>query len=110
MPVLPADTPCKLIVGKDAYQVIVVSVSEDEIIVASDEKLPESLGKARLENGSTVLMELMIQFIEHNAAVPNPAGDRILPASEGEEPVPFQRIHPCSGVSFDRNKIGRAHV
>ena len=77
MPVLPADTPCKLTIGTDQYDVTVVSTTENEIIISSINKLPANIGKAQLENGSTVLMERLIKRIEENAEKPNPAGERL---------------------------------
>ncbi len=79
MPLLPADTPCKLTVGTDQFDVTVISSNENEIILSSKNKLPANIGKARLENGSTVLMERLIKCIEDNAEKNNPAGDRMFP-------------------------------
>ncbi len=83
MPVLPADTPCKLIIGTDQYDVTVVSTTENEIIISSMNKLPANIGKAQLENGSTVLMERLIKCIEENADKTNPAGERMFAESKG---------------------------
>lgn len=77
-PALPADTPCKLKIDNKYYDVSVVSVEENIIIVASDNSLPDNIGYAQLENGSTVLMERLIKCIEENAEKSNPVGDRML--------------------------------
>ncbi len=84
MPSLPADTPCKLTIGTDQYDVTVISSSDNEIIVASVKKLPANIGKAKLENGSTILMERLIKCIEDNADIANPAGERMFPGSDGQ--------------------------
>lgn len=78
MPVMPADTPCKLTIGKDTYEVTVVSCTDDYIIVSSSSLLPDALGYVKMENGSTVLMELLIKRIETNSEKSNPAGTRML--------------------------------
>ena len=77
-PAMPADTPCKLTVGKEQFNVTVVSFDENSIIISSKIELTGALGKARLENGATVLMERLIGCIEGNAEKPNPSGDRML--------------------------------
>ena len=77
-PTLPADTPCKLKIGNNQYNVSVVSAGDNSIIVASDSPLPDNIGYAQLENGSTVLMERLIQCIEENAGKSNPTGDHML--------------------------------
>ena len=78
-PAMPADTPCKLTVGKEQFNVTVVSFDESSIIISSKIELTGALGKARLENGATVLMERLIGCIEENAEKPNPSGDHMLP-------------------------------
>lgn len=83
MPSLPADTPCKLYVGKDQFDVTVISCEESQLIISSRIALPDTLGSARLENGATVLMELLIKCIEDNAEKENAAGLRMLPPGGG---------------------------
>ena len=83
MPSLPSDTPCKLYVGKDQFDVIVISCEENQLILSSRVTLPETLGSARLENGATVLMELLIKCIEDNAEKENTAGLHMLPSESG---------------------------
>lgn len=99
VPVMPADTPCKLIVGQEQYTVTTVSFDEETITLASELPLPAGFSQARLENGSTVLMECMIQCIEENAGKDNPAGRRML-SIDHQGIVPFQRIE-----SYDRNGL-----
>ena len=84
MPLMPADTPCKLTVGTDQYDVTVISSNENEIILSSKNKLPANIGKAKLENGSTVLMERLIKCIEDNTEKKNPAGERMFPDEAGK--------------------------
>ncbi len=78
-PALPADTPCNLIIGQNQYNVTAVSFEESSIVVSSNTPLPENIGKARLENGATILMERLIECIEKNAEIENKAGMRMLP-------------------------------
>ena len=83
VPSLPADTPCKLVIGKDQFDVTVISYEENSIVISTKTTLPDTIGKARLENGATVLMERLIKCIEKNAETENPAGNRMLPADGG---------------------------
>lgn len=82
-PSIPADTPCKLIIGNNQFEVTTVSFEENYIIISSKSPLPESIGKARLENGATVLIERLIKCIEDNAATVNPAGLHMIQADGG---------------------------
>lgn len=82
-PALPADTPCKLLIGREQFGVTVVGFEENAIILSTQTPLPDTIGKARLENGATVLMERLIKCIEENAKKENPTGKRMLP-SEGD--------------------------
>ena len=83
-PTLPADTPCKLIIGREQFDVTVISFEENAIILASKNPLPEAIGNARLENGATVLMERLIKCIEDNAAKKNFAGEKMFPTDDGK--------------------------
>lgn len=98
VPSLPADTPCKLLIGKDQFDVTVISFEENSIIVSSKTPLPDTIGKARLENGSTVLMECLIKCIEENAEKENSAGNRMLPPDGGVYPV--RRIFTYSNLTM----------
>lgn len=84
MPVLPADTPCKLLIGTEQYEVTVISTEENAIIVCAKTALPENIAKAKLENGSTILMERLIKCIEDNSMNNNPAGERMFLQSDGQ--------------------------
>lgn len=78
-PSLPADTPCKLLIGRDQFDVTVISFEESYIVLSSKSPLPDTIGKARLENGATILMERLIKCIEENAETENTIGKRLLP-------------------------------
>lgn len=78
VPSLPADTPCKLVIGKDQFDVTVISFEENSIVISTNAPLPDTIGKGRLENGATVLMERLIKCIEENAEKENPAGKRMI--------------------------------
>lgn len=82
-PSLPADTSCKLVIGNDQFDVTVISFEENSIVVSVKTPLPETIGRARLENGATVLMERLIKCIEDNAEKENPVGKRMLPSDGG---------------------------
>ena len=98
VPTMPADTPCKLIIGQEQYTVVTVSFDAETITLASEQPLPDGFSSARLENGSTVLMECMIQCIEENAEKENQAGRRMLNFNN-HGVVPFKKI-----ASFDNPK------
>lgn len=55
----------------------VVSYDENSIMISSKISLPDTISKARLENGATVLMERLIKCIEDNADKENPASKRM---------------------------------
>ena len=93
MPDLPADTPCKLTVESSYYDVTVIQVTDNEITLSSSVELPDNLGKARLDNGSTVLMERLIKRIEDNAKSANPAASRILETNDLSINSNFSKIH-----------------
>ena len=84
LPVIPADTPCKLDFGGKKYDVSVVKADEDEIVLISNVPLPEVIQQAKLETGTTVLMERLIQCIEENAEKDNKVGNRMLPPDDKE--------------------------
>ena len=67
-------------IGKDQFDVTVISFEENSIVVSTKSPLPDTIGKARLENGATVLMERLIKCIEANANKENPVGIRMLPS------------------------------
>lgn len=100
-PSLPADTPCKLIVGKDAFDVTVVSFETKKIIVSSKIPLPDAIGKARLENGSIALLKRLIECIEENADQENNVGMCMFP--ENGNPHPFHRIFTYHDLKLEKN-------
>lgn len=63
-PSIPVDTPCKLVIGKEQVDVTIISFEGNSIIISTKTPLPDTIGKARLENGATVLMERLIKCIE----------------------------------------------
>lgn len=99
LPVIPADTPCKLIINKQQYDVTVVSYEEQRIILASKIELPETIDIAKLENGSTVLMKLLIKCIETNANKENELGNHMF--LENNEIYPFKKIYSYDNIEFD---------
>lgn len=105
LPATPADTPCKLIIGKEQYDVTVISFEETAITIASKEQLPPSLGRARLENGATVLMERLIKCIEENAESENAAGSRMMRPqnSEDHKIFAYSDWHGQSGYNEAQN-------
>ena len=108
IPAIPADTPCKLDLGGKKFDVFIVKTDEAEIILASNEPLPEVMQQAKLETGATILMERLIQCIEENADKENPAGDRMLPP-DGKE-IKYQilfddtDIHTVEGNTQQQTK------
>ena len=92
MPVLPPDTPCKLFVGQLQFDVTVVSVEESALTVSSTVKLPDTIGKARLDTGATILMERLIQRIEHIADEKNEIGKHLIPLDD--QLLPQGTVYP----------------
>lgn len=103
LPSIPSDVPCNLIVGKNKYNVTVVSFDESEIILASSVELPDAIVQAKLENGATVLMERLIKRIEDNAEKENPAGTRMLPQYCEDGVEGFDVIEPDLIVAPDEH-------
>lgn len=99
VPSLPADTPCKLVIGKEQFDVTVISFEENSIIISTKTPLPDTIGKARLENGATVLMERLIKCIEENAAKENPAGNHMLSSDGGVYPA--KKIFEYSNLTLN---------
>lgn len=99
LPSVPADTPCDLFIGSDKYSVTVVSFNENEIIVSSKQKLPDTIAQARLENGTTVLIERLISRLEKNSEKANPAGYRMIPNNGLGHHENCQMIFPQADVS-----------
>ena len=101
MPTIPADTPCKLVLGNDRFDVSVISCDGDSIIIASSSKLPNMLGSAQLENGSTVLMELLIKCIEKNADKKNQLGKYLI--RDGENIYFGTKIHSYDTPNYEES-------
>lgn len=107
-PNLPADTPCKLLIGKDQFDVTVISFDESSITVSSNVQLPESIAKARLENGATVLMERLIQCIEDNATTENCVGEKMIASTDhaysAKQIFSYADLTPKAGNTCNQNK------
>lgn len=97
VPSIPADTPCRLILGKDHFEVDVIGFDGNIITLSSKVKLNPPFAKARLENGSTVLLEALIKCIEANAEKNNPAGNRMLSVN-GMQCEPSEKIYSYNDV------------
>lgn len=93
-PSLPADTPCKLVVGKEQFDVTVVGFEENSIILSTKAPLPPSLGKARLENAATGYLEGLISCMEENTAKENAVGEHMLPPEGGVFITAKSRLFP----------------
>ncbi|MGJ4849422.1 AAA domain-containing protein [Bacillota bacterium Meth-B3] len=90
----PDDAPCRLIVGGKFYNAVIVSYDGSYIILATKELISGGIGNAKLEIGSTILYEKMIERIAANADVNNPTGRRLF----GEMAV--TRVRPDPGLSI----------
>ena len=69
-------------------------MKENILTVAAKIPLPDTISKAYLENGTTVLMERLIKCIENNANIKNIVGNRMLPFKDGVYPF-------CSIFTYD---------
>ena len=98
-PIIPEDTPCKLTVGREKFTVTVVRFTEFEITISSSIPLPENLGKAYLENGSTALLKRLISCIEEDSEKENPVARRMLRLDEQT----FNKIHTNNEIEYDLN-------
>ncbi len=103
MPALPPDTPCKLLVGQLQFDVTVVSVEESAITIASTTELPDTIGKARLDTGATILMERLIQRIEHIADEENEIGKHLIPLDD--QSLPQSTVYPFKHLYSDQDII-----
>ena len=102
---IPADTPCSILISNKRYDATVINYEELSITLSCKNDLGDFIGKAQLENGSTYLMEKMIQRIEVNAEKYNPAGKRMF----HEEP--FSQINNESiGALNDLNEMQKKAV
>lgn len=103
IPSLPADTPCKLLIGNEQFDVTVISFEENSIILSTKVPLPDSIGKARLENGATVLLERLIKCIEENSGIENSVGKRMLMLSN--EVYSYRQIFSYNDLALDVNNM-----
>lgn len=99
LPNIPADTPCKLTIGSENYDVSVIAFDDYNLTIESKEELPNIIAEAKLENGATVLLELLIKRIESNSTKDNPAGQRMMNASGTE----VQVIDSNENILFSNN-------
>ena len=84
LPNIPADTPCKLTIGSENHDVTVIAFDDNSLTIEAKEELPNTIAEAKLENGTTVLLELLIKRIESNSTKTNPAGQRMMHGSDEE--------------------------
>ena len=99
LPNIPADTPCKLTIGSEDHDVTVIAFDDSSLTIEAKEELPNTIAEAKLENGTTVLLELLIKRIEKNSTKANPAGQRMMQASNEE----IQVVDPNGDISFGDN-------
>ena len=99
LPNIPADTPCKLTIGSEDHDVTVIAFDDSTLTIEAKEELPNTIAEAKLENGTTVLLELLIKRIEKNSTKANPAGQRMMQASNEE----IQVVDPNGDISFGDN-------
>ena len=82
MPNIPEDTPCKLTIGNESHDVTVIGFDDNYLIIEGKDELPNTIAEAKLENGTAILLDLLIQRIENNSIKENSAGQRMMHASE----------------------------
>ena len=82
LPNIPEETPCKLTIGNENHDVTVIGFDDNYLTIEAKEELPNTIAEAKLENGTAVLLEILIKRIEHNSIKDNPAGQRMMHASE----------------------------
>ena len=99
LPNIPADTPCKLTIGNENYDVTVIAFDDNNLTIEAKEELSNTIAEAKLENGTIVLLELLIKRIENNSTKANPAGQRMMNASDEE----IQVIDSNESIRFDDN-------
>lgn len=105
IPNIPNDSPCKLTIGKEEYDVWVVAVDGTHIIISSEKELPPALGKVYLESGTTILLECLIKCIEENAETMNPTADRLIPKRE-DSGIIYNTYEKISEFSAPENYKG----
>lgn len=98
LPNIPADTPCKLTFGNESHEAIVIAYDDNSITIDVKEEIPNTIAEAKLDNGATVLMELLIKRIESNSTKENPAGQRMMYAAEAEN----ANIDDNESINYDK--------
>lgn len=98
LPNIPADTPCKLTFGTESHEATVIAYDDNTITIDVKEEIPNTIAEAKLDNGATVLMELLIKRIESNSTKENTAGQRMMSAADAE----CKNIDDDSSISFDK--------
>lgn len=76
------DSPCRLIINANSYNVFMISFDGTYIILASEVPINEGLGKAKLETGSVFLLEKMIERLGQKAALENHIGSLLFEYKE----------------------------
>lgn len=99
LPNIPADTPCKLTIGNEDYDVTVIAFDDNNLTIETKDELPNTIAEAKLENGTMVLLELLIKRIESNSTKANPAGQRMMHAFNEE----IQVVDSNDAIPFDKN-------
>ena len=94
VPNVPPDTPCKLVIANEHFEVTIVSYTEDIIQISAKKELPPSLGKARIDTGIVILLERLIKRIKENAEKENPAAERLLAGTDNDDAQTYSIIHP----------------
>ena len=82
------DTPCRLIIGTSTYDATVVSYDGLFIILATKIPVNEGLGKAKLETGSTYLLEKMIERLGQKSSIENHIGNLMFGEGENRSSEP----------------------
>ena len=87
LPNIPEETPCKLTFGNENHDVTVIGFDDNYLTIEAKEELPNTIAEAKLDNGTAVLLEILIKRIESNCTKDNPAGQRMMHASEEDTKV-----------------------
>ena len=96
---IPADTPCRLIVGSKEFEVTVISYDENYIIISSHIALPNDLESACLESGAEILIEKLIECIRDNIRVENKVGSRMF-LKDGSV-YPYSKLYSYDDICFE---------
>ena len=105
LPNIPADTPCKLTIGNEDHDVTVIAFDDNNLTIEAKEELPNTIAEAKLENGTTVLLELLIKRIESNSSKTNFAGQKMMQASDEEIQVVDSNDNIVFGGSLDNAQM-----